>query len=83
MRLIGSGLLIAIAVVLVCVGFGSVAPFRHAFGVLNGTVSPSSGNLGVVAGEFLIYTAVAGVAFLCLRSGFRLLDSRTDDRDLS
>ncbi len=50
--------------------------FTHLVGVLNGTISPSTGNLGVVAGEFLIYAAVAGVAYLFLRFGFKLLDSR-------
>ena len=75
-KLIGGGLLISLALVLLLGGSRVVAPITHLVGVLNGTISPSSGNLGVLAGEFLIYVAVAGVAYLFLRFGFKLLDRR-------
>ena len=67
---------IAFALVLLLGSSRVIAPITHLVGVLNGTISPSSGNLGVLAGEFLIYVAVAGVAYLFLRFGFKLLDSR-------
>ncbi len=74
MRLLLGGWLLLLAVIVVVRGFPMVAPFRHLVLVLDGTISPSSGNLGVVAGEFLILTAFAVVAFVFLRCGAHLLD---------
>lgn len=76
MRLVGGSLLMLLAVVLLYGAARIVAPVRHLVGVLSGTISPSSGNLGVVAGEFLIYAALAGAALCCLWFGYKLLDRR-------
>lgn len=62
-------------------GFSMVAPFRHALLVLDGTISPSTGNLGVVAGEFGILAGIALLAFVFLLSGARILEGSNTDAD--
>jgi hypothetical protein len=64
-----------LAIVIVETGLTLVAPFRHLLGVLDGTISPSSGNLGVVAGEFVILAAVAAAAYVFLRCAAQLMDA--------
>ena len=73
MRLISGSLLMLLAVVLLYGASRIVAPFRALVGVLSGTISPSSGNLAVVAGEFLIYAALAGGALFSLWFGYKLV----------
>ncbi len=58
-----------------------VAPFRHTLLVLDGTISPSTGNLGVVAGEFVILAGFALAAFVFLLCGARILDDLNTNED--
>ena len=66
---------VVVAALLVVRGWQLVEPIQHVYLVLNGTISPSRGNLSVVGGEVLIYAMTACVAYLCLRFGYRLIDS--------
>ncbi|NNE46638.1 MAG: hypothetical protein HKN37_08255 [Rhodothermales bacterium] len=79
MKLLVSGWLVLLAIVIVESGFPLVAPFRHLLGVVDGTISPSSGNLGVVAGEFVILAAVAAIAYVFLRCAAKILDTPGED----
>lgn len=81
MKILVSGWLLFLAIAIVETGFPLVAPFRHLLGVVDGTISPSSGNLGVVAGEFIILAAVAAIAFVFLRCAAHILDAPGVDTD--
>ncbi len=73
-NLLGLSLVVTASALLIG-GWQGIAPLRHVFLVLNGTISPSVGNLGVVGGEVFIFVAVACASYFCLRIGYSLLDS--------
>ncbi len=69
--------LVILGVVVLFVGLPLVSPVWHLVLLLVGTISPSWGNISVVAGEFVIFAAVSGSAYVFLRTGARFLEGET------